>query len=144
MSVPDGDTLCRFVRRQDWSEREGRPKPGAFKQRGLSVWHCERLREQAVGIDELRIEHLSGCGQAHHTTADYFEHAREAERQTGIVLGVQVVWRPGDEYVSAPWRTWRYAHVQVEATSGPEQFTPLYRQLLALGTRYQVPPDSVD
>ena len=125
MSVPDDDMLCRFVRRQDWSTREGRPKPGAFKQGGLSVWDCEKLREHAVQLDELRIEHLAGCGQAHHTAADYLEHSSEAERREGTLLGVQVVWRSGDEYVTAPWRKWRYAHVQVEATSGPRQFTAL-------------------
>ena len=124
MSVPSQDTLCRFVRRQDWSRREGRPKPGAFKQSGLSVWNCDKLREHGVTLDELRIEHLSGCGQAHHTAGDYLEHAREAERQDGIVLGVQVLWRSGDEHVAPPWRNWRCAHVQIESTSGLDRFTP--------------------
>ena len=127
--------LCRFVRPADWSTRDSRPKPGAFKQPALSVWHCDRLRERGVQLDELRIEHLGGNGQAHHTAGDYDAYARESS------LAVHVMWRPDDQYVGEPWRRWNYAHVQVEATSGPAQFTPLYRGLLATNCRHAVPPE---
>lgn len=103
MSVPPDDMLCRFVRPADWSTRDSRPKPGAFKQPELSVWNCDKLRERGVQLDELRIEHLGGHGQAHHTAGDYEAYARQSS------LAVQVVWRPGDQYVGEPWRQWNYA-----------------------------------
>ena len=136
MAVPHDDLLCRFVRPEDWSTREARPRPGAFKQPRLSVWHCNKLHRRGVQLDELRIEHLGGYGQAHHSAGDYVAYARQSS------LEVQVAWRPDDEYVAEPWRQWNYAHVQVEATSGPEQFSPLYRRLLATSCRHSVPPDS--
>ena len=71
MPVPPDDLLCRFIRPGDWSRRENRPRPGAFKQPALSVWHIERLRAQGAAPEDLRLEHLRGCGQAHHTAADY-------------------------------------------------------------------------
>ena len=127
--------LCRFVRPADWSTRDSRPRPGAFKQPALSVWNIDMLDQRGVAIDELRIEHLGACGQAHHAAGDYVTYAR----QSG--LNVQVVWRSEDEYVAEPWRQWRHAHVQVEATSGPPQFTAPYRGLLATNCRHSVPPD---
>ena len=139
--VPGDDRLCRFVRHKDWSERERRPKPGAFKQKDLSVWDCDRLDDKKIPLDELRIEILAGHGQAHHTAQDYLDFVIEAENTENEGLDVQVVWRTEKEYVRPPWHKWRYAHVQVEATSGPEQFTPLYRGLLAARCRHSVPPD---
>lgn len=141
MSVPSDDTLCRFVRPRDWSRRDRRPKPGAFKQSGLSVWNCRKLHERGVRVDELRIGHLAGYGQAHHTAGDYLDYARDAERRSGDAIRVSVIARTDDEYVEQGWRKWRYAHVQVEAISGPDQFTPLYRGLLATNCRYCMPPD---
>lgn len=135
MSVPSEDMLCRFVRPADWSPRDSRPRPGAFKQPALSVWNVDILDQHGEAINELRIEHLSAHGQAHHTAGDYVTFAR----RTG--LNVQVVWRSDDDYVAEPWRRWNYAHVQVEATSGPAQFTPEYRALLATNCRHSVPPD---
>ena len=60
---------------------------------------------------------------------------------TGQESFVVVVWRWEDQYVAESWRRWNYAHVQVEATSGPAQFTPEYRALLATNCRHSVPPD---
>ena len=141
MPVLSPDTLCRFVRPRDWSERENRPRPGAFKQAGLSVWHQDKLRERGVALSDLLIEHLAGHGQARHTAGDYVLIAGEAAEQEATPLQVRVEWRPEDEYVAEPWRRWNYAHAQVETIVGPAQFTPLYRKLLALGARAVIPPD---
>lgn len=134
MYVPSDGDLCRFVRPADWSTRDSRPRPGAFKQPKLSVWECGILGRRGVSIEELKIEHLRGNGRAHHTPGDYVALARQSS------LDVQVVWRPDDEFVAKPWQQWNYAHVQVEATSGPAQFTPEYRGLLATNCRRCVAP----
>ena len=141
MPVPPYDILCRFVRPADWSERENRPRPGAFKQAALSVWHTGQLQMMRVDLDELRIEHLSGCGQAHHSALDYQELAAQASQTDGIPFQVQVEWRPNDDCVNEPWRRWAAAHVQVEATVGPVNFLAQFRRLLAAKTRHAVPPD---
>ena len=141
MPVPPYDVLCRFIRPADWSRRDNRPRPGAFKQAALSVWHIGQLRTMHVELDELRIAHLSGCGQAHHNAIDYQELAAQASQTENIPFQVQVKWRPGPQYVSQPWRPWSAAHCQVEATIGPANFLPEYRRLLAAKTRHAVPPD---
>ena len=141
MPVPDNDIVCRFVRRRDWNKRDNRPKTEAFKQAGLSVWHQERLREQDVSLRDLQIKHLSGCGQVHHKAEDYRRFADEAAQKDGVSFQVQVEWRPDDEYVAGPWRQWRYAHVQVEATVGPANFLLEFRRLMAINTRNFRPPD---
>lgn len=141
MPVPAYDVLCWFIRPTDWSRRENRPRPGAFKQAALSVWHIERLRAQGVAPEDLRLEHLRGCGQAHHTAGDYRTLAIEASAIDGVPFQVQVEWRPEDQYVGEPWRAWAEAHVQVEAIEGPPNFTPEYRRLLALNMRRYAPPD---
>lgn len=140
MPVPEGDTVCRFIRHQDWSKRDKRPRPGAFKQAELSVWHRDRLASKDVRLEDLCIEHLAGCGQAHHTAADYLEFARQAGQREGTSFRVRVEWRPEDRYVEDPWRSWRYAHVQVEAVEGPGNFLVEFRRLLALNSRHSVAP----
>ena len=124
-----------------WSRRENQPREGAFKQAGLSVWHQSRLREHNVALTDLRIENLSGYGQAHHRARDYTELAREVSENVGEPFQVQVEWRPEDEYVDSPWRQWRYAHVQVEAVVGPSQFLRRFRKLLTANSRVVIPPD---
>lgn len=141
MPVPSPDTLCRFVRPRDWSERENRPRPGAFKQAGLSVWHQDKLRGRGVALSDLLIEHLAGHGQARHTAGYYVELARETERLEGQPFRVRVEWRPDDEFVAEPWRQWNYAHVQVETEAGPPNFLARYCRLLALRASVVIPPD---
>ena len=140
MPVPEDDILCRFIRPRDWSRILNRPKPAAFKQAALSVWHEARLRERNVLLTDLLIEHLAGFGQAHHTAGDYHDCAREAARRDGEPFQVQVEWRPEDQYVAEPWREWNYAHVQVEATEGPQQFLPEFRRILAERSRHSYTP----
>lgn len=141
MPVPPDDILCRFIRPSDWSKRDNRPRPGAFKQASLSVWHKDRLLDCQVQPEDLRIHHLTGCGQAHHTAADYLQFALEAARIEGTPFQVQVEWRPDDQYVQEAWRFFRFAHVQVEAIEGPGNFLTEFRRLLALNSRLAIPPD---
>ena len=141
MPVPEDDVVCRFIRPDDWSNRDNRPRPGAFKQGDLSLWHRDRLLSRQVLLEDLRVEHLSGYGQAHHVVADYLKFARKAEQHEGTPFQVQVEWRPEDKYVDEPWRRWRDAHVQVEAIEGPVKFLVEFRRLLALKSRFSVPPD---
>jgi hypothetical protein len=141
MPIPPEDILCRFIRPADWSKRDNRPRPGAFKQPALSVWHIERLRAQGAVPEDLRIEHLQGCGQAHHIAGDYLALAAEASQIEGVPFQVRVEWRPNDQYVSEPWRVWADAHVQVESMEGPPDFLIEFRRLLAIRTRGSAPPD---
>ena len=60
MPVPEGDTLCRFVRAKDWSRRDNRPKPGAFKQHRLSVWHTSILDQNGVTFPTFASEASKG------------------------------------------------------------------------------------
>ena len=139
--MPPNDILCRFIRPDDWSKRDNRPRPGAFKQAALSVWHKDRLLAHQVQLEDLRIEHLAGYGQAHHTVADYLQLACQASQTEGVLFQVQVEWRPEDQYVEKPWRRWQYAHVQVEAIEGPDRFLAEFRRLLAQNSRAAIPPD---
>ena len=140
MPVPDDDGLCRFIRERDWSYAENRPRPGAFKQPNLLVWHLNRLYEQGAALADLQIEHLSGSGQAHHTAGDYRRLARQVSQFQGLPFQVEVEWRPEDANVAQPWRPWNYAHAQVESTQGPPDFLRDFRNELALNCRALTPP----
>ena len=70
MPVPEEDIVCRFVRSKDWSKSEQRPKPGAFKQPDLSVWHQARLRAHHARLEHLQFGSLARTGQAHYTVGD--------------------------------------------------------------------------
>ena len=141
--MPNCDVLCRFIRPRDWSNRENRPRPGAFKQPDLSVWHKDKLEDKDVQLAELRIEHLAGWGQAHYTAGDFLRLAKETSESEGNDFQVIVEWRPDDEFVEEPWRKWRYAHVQVEAVLGPQNFLTEFRRRLSLEARTAIPPDGV-
>lgn len=141
MPVPVFDILCRFVRPKDWSKTDNRPKPAAFKQADLSVWHKDKLLARHVRLEDLRIEHLTGYGQAHHTTGDFLQFATEAGQIENCEFSVQVEWRPEEKYVAEPWRRWNYAHVQVEAVEGPKNFLVEFRRKLSLNARVVIPPD---
>ena len=105
------------------------------------MWHLESLQSHGVRVEDLRVEHLAGAGQAHHRVSDYIELARRASEVEGIPFSVRVEWRREDEFVSEPWRLWGYAHVQVESVEGPEQFLGEFRRILAQNSRNVVPPD---
>ena len=141
MPVPEDDIVCRFVREQDWNTRDNKPKSGAFKQPCLSVWHVGRLQARNVQVEDLRLKHLEGVGQAHHTAGDYLRLAIEVAECEGTEFQVRVEWRTEDKYVEETWRPWRYAHVQVEALEGPGNFPLEFRRRLAINARKLVPPD---
>ena len=142
MPLPNDDILCRFIRDNDWSARDNRPKTGAFKykNRELSVWHKERLESEGVDLKQLRLAELSGSGQALHSVEQYFE-ARQVAEENGDGFEMQVEFRPEDEYVSEAWRQWRYAHAQVEIVEGPEKFPLVFRAYLARRYHSVIPPD---
>ena len=143
LPIPADDILCRFVRPRDWSVRDQRLRPGAFKDnRGLSLGHTERLRQHSVALESLLIDNLAGYGQAHHTAGDYLRFALEAAERESQPLSLQVEWRPEDEYVAEAWRQWAYAHVQVETETdaGAEEVLIEFRRLLAMNARWSTPP----
>ena len=146
MPVPDGDWVCRFIRptKDCWSEREQRPKPGAFKQDGISVWHIERLRDQyGANPQDLMFGSLAGAGQAHHTIADYHQCAVEAAHTKKEPCDVTAEWRPDDGCVSTPWRKWREAHVQVEVIEGSPKVIGEMRRLLAASPPWIIAPEGM-
>jgi hypothetical protein len=150
MPVPPKDTLCRLIKpeREKWNPRLELPTQGAFKpmrstsgQVALSVWHPSRLSQHNVPIDALLIESLDGWGQAYHTTDDYLSLADQAMQAASTPFQVQVEWRPDD--ADEPWYRWRYAHVQVEAIEGPDEFLLEFRRLLAANSRSIIPPKAL-
>ena len=140
MSVPDRDIVCRFIKphRDTWNPNLNQPTQRAFKQRGLSVWHRDRLRARGVSLQDLLIQNLDRYGQAHHTAGDYRKFALQVTQNENVRFQVQVEWRPDD--VTPPWRQWSYAHVHVEATEGEKDFPREFRRLLAANARCVVPP----
>lgn len=118
MPVPQEDIVCRFIRYDKWSKRENRPRPGAFKQPDLSVWHPERLRNKGVRLEDLQFDSLEGSGQALITVAEIFEAAQTAEQKKDGKLHVEVEWRP--ETVDEARQQWSYAHAQVETQTEGE------------------------
>ena len=142
MPVPADDIVCRFINpgRNTWNPNLNQPTQRAFKQANLSVWHQGRLKGRGVALEDLLIDNLAGYGQAHHTAGDYLEFALQAACDAGTPFRVRVEWRPDDVFVGVPWRRWRYAHVQVEAMTGPADFPLEFRRLLAANARALVPP----
>ena len=112
MPLPPEDTVCRFVRDDDWSKREGRPRSGAFKQPGLSLWHPDRLQANDACLEDLQFGSLQGSRQALLTVQQFLDAARCAERKRGGVLRVAVEWRP--DTVAEAWQQWSYAHAEME------------------------------
>ena len=148
MPLPPEDIVCRFVRDVDWSKREGRPRPGAFKQHGLSVWHPGRLQVHGVRLAYLQIGSLQGSGQALLTVEQILEAARCAERKKGGMLRVAVDWRP--DTVGEPWQQWSYAHAEVETEArdepAPEEnrdggLMSAFRMLLCKKAQCTPPPE---
>ena len=138
MPVPPDDMLCRFISPDKWNHKLNLPIQRAFKQVDLSVWHRDQLLQRKIQIEDLLIENLVGCGQAHHTVDDYLKFAHTVTQDEGIQCQVLVEWRPDE--AGAPWWGWRYAHVQVEAMEGPGDFPLEFRRLLAANSRHRIPP----
>ena len=137
-------TVCRFIRDQDWSPINNRPRPQAFKDNnGLSVWDKDLLDQEAVPLDELRIVDLQGTGQAHHAVGDYFRLAEEAARCKGGTTKILIERRTDDKRVPEPWRKWNYAHIEMHVLSGSVEALKQFRHLLTLraNTLFMKSPD---
>ena len=144
MAVPKEDIVCRFIRPGEWSKRENRPRPGAFKQVGLSVWHRERIQSTGATLEDLQFGSLEGSGTALLTVNQIFEAAETAERKRSGKLYVDVEWSP--ETVDNAWRQWKDAHAEVETRpsgESPEHAGGLmsaFRMELCLKAKCDPPP----
>ena len=145
MAVPKEDIVCRFIRPGEWSKRENRPRPGAFKQVGLSVWHRERIQSMGATLEDLQFGSLEGSGTALLTVSQIFEAAETAERKRSGKLRVDVEWNP--ETVDKAWRQWKDAHAEVETCPSGESLEhagglmSAFRMELCLKAKCDPPPD---
>ena len=148
MPLPPEDTVCRFIRDGEWSKREGRPRPGAFKQPGLSIWHSDRLQANGARLEDLQFGSLQGSGQALLTLEQILEAARCAERKKEGMLRVAVEWRP--DTVGEAWRQWSYAHAEMETEARdkppPEEnwdggLMSAFRMMLCTKAQCNPPPE---
>lgn len=143
MPVPEDDVVCRFVRSRDWSESERRPKPGAFKDPNLSVWHPARLAACAARLEELQFGSLASTGQAHYAVGDFSRTAvrveSEAERsgEPGN-LDVTAEWSP--ETVAEAWERWACAHIEVRTETDCRALWARFRRALCTSARVVIPP----
>jgi len=142
LTVPDADSLCRFIRLQDWNPEEQRPKNSLFKARDqkLSLFHVDRVANitfDGKGLKALCLGPFEGAGRAILSASVYREEAKRCE----VEVDAEVYFRPDD--VEPLWREWREAHVNVETTKCGKQFPGAYRaQLLSRLTSNNVdPPD---
>lgn len=145
MPVPVDDSVCRFIRKEDWSAILDKPKARSLKQRDMSVWHEDCLTQQGATLADLQIESLVGSGQLSLTVGEYLEIACRVSDCIGQPFRVQVEWRPDDQFVKEPWRQWRDAHVQVEVVGAFwKHFPPAFRDLLIITAQRKqaiIPPD---
>lgn len=144
MRVPDEDIVCRFVRAKDWSEGEDRPKPGAFKQVDLSLFHEGRVQDKGNDLSDLQFGSLFGTGRAYYRAGDFSRFAQKikscAEPElANAALSVEVLWKP--ETVSEAWLRWADAHVEMTApeTNCKTLMTRLRRKLCMNTRRKQAP-----
>ena len=143
MSVPDNDTLCRFIRpgKKTWN-KSGRPKSAAFKPESdgtLSTFHRDRVVALGDQLADLCLDSLRGSGQAHYTAGDFVRLANGLVDIGGgeDTFEVQVEWR---ETVSPGWERWSGAHAQIETNWSNLKFPKEYRDRLMLHYRHLVAP----
>lgn len=150
MTLPVDDVVCRFIRRDSnkWHKTKKRPRSDAFSdgrdQKGISLWHVERLRQYSVELEDLRLGTLCGAGQVHLTIGDFYEAAREvSDRQDIQSFHVQVEWRTDDAHVPPSWRQWNYAHAEALLPGNADRsVVQHFRHLLSLRTaKCVIPPD---
>ena len=143
MQVPEADVVCRFLRpKRDWSEEERRPKPGAFKDPALSVWHPVCLQAAGDRLEDLQFASLERTGQAHYSVGDICQTAREVVREaepseTGR-LDVAVEWSP--DTVFEAWKRWAYAHIEVRTDTDCKALWACFRRALCFRAQDTIPP----
>ena len=84
---------------------------------------------------------MEGWGQAYHTVGEYFRIASEASQLEKTEFQIQIELRP--DSVDPPWQRWDYAHVEVQAIEGPEEFLREFRRLLAANSQPIIPPGQI-
>ena len=133
MPVPVEDSVCRFIRRCEWSTTLNKPKAKSLKQRDMSVWHEGRLAMQGAALSDLQIESLAGSGQLNLSVRDYLDIASLVSSAIGQTFQVLIEWRPDDQFVEEAWRRRRDAHAQVEMMGTSwKHFPPEFRDLVII------------
>ncbi len=137
--------VCRFVRARDWSVGEDRPKPSAFKQVDLSLFHEERVQNHGDDLSDLQFDSLFGTGRAYFHAGDFSRFAQKIKSRAepefaNAALSVEAVWKP--ETVPEAWLRWADAHVEMAApeTNCKTLMTRLRRKLCMNTRRKQAPP----
>ena len=139
--VPVCDTICRFVRPRDWSYADDCPRSAVFGQTNPSAWNVDSLTTRGVHLDELKTSQFAQGGHVNCTVRDYLDLAREVTQETGEPCDIRIVWRPDDFYIPEAWRSWRYAHVQIEMADGVSKLPSPLRWKLCRSSRVTaVPP----
>ena len=146
MPVPEEDIVCRFVRSKDWSDSEQRPKPGAFKDVSLSVWHPACLQAHGARLEDLQFDSLARTGQAHYAAGDFSRTARKVEAEAvgeSGKLDVTAEWSP--ETVVEAWKRWAFAHMEVRTEMDCRKLWAAFRRALCTSARKVIaPPPEVD
>ena len=145
MPIPVDDSVCRFIRQEDWSAVLNKPKARLLKKPDLSVWHQGRLAEQGATLCDIQFDVLAGSGQLNLSVGDYLDIASRVSSRIAQTFQVRVEWRPDDQFVREPWRQWQHAHAQVEMVDTswvnfPQEFRDLVI-ITALRKKVIVPPD---
>lgn len=140
MPVPRDHTICRFIRnrRQDWSEEEGRPKPKAFNQLGLSLWSANALNQAGDTLNDVRIAGFTGSGLALFTVDECHQLANDAAQETGKPLQINIDWQPNE--LPLHLANWAYAHAEVDLVHTSESALRTFRQFLAWRCRHIIRP----
>ena len=140
MTVPGTHILARFFRHnaEEWSEEEGKPKPGAFGSFPISVWSANALNAKRHTINDVRKVGFPGSGVSLFTVNEYYQIARDAVKDAGGNCQINIDWEPN--HVTPNLQTWAYAHADVQAlvTSQPARRT--FRQYLSLRCNRAIPP----
>ena len=133
--------VCRFVRPDQWSYEEKRPKPGAFKdKRGLTLWHERKLEENNATIHDLKFDHLEKFGEAYYRVEDFEIYAQKANERENGTLEVSLHWRPTTAL--GAWEQWNYAHIEMDEDASHDEALRVLRRKLSLNARRTKPPNS--
>ena len=139
--MPNGRTLCRFVRDDEWSKLTDSPNAPVFKgpknkvtgKREMSNWDRTEMVLRGHSVESLRTGNLRDYPHTSHLkTEDYIQAARSAEEELREPCRISIEYTPGA--VAKEQLPWAYAHVDVieEDTSKTAQ---RFRELLKARAR---------
>lgn len=137
-TVPDDDVVCRFMRAEEWSESENRPRANAFKRSNMTVWHEDRILASGSQMSDLQIGQLHGSARAYYAAGDFSAVAKEVKCETGEYAEASVLWNHSDEAVPYEWSKWKCAHAEVNFRLCGEEVTRRFRAELAIRARRKV------